>query len=305
MAHGHTIFDSKGSCIYCSMTGVKLTNEHIVPKSIGGQHVIRQASCSKCSILTSRFEREVMRGLWGDARTSYDVPSYRKAKRSKFIFLNDPKNRSKKLKVSSSEYPAPMVFYQMHPAGILQGLTETVDISAKWQMTSIVDEDRLKSFNNKYPGKLTAQFKHVPDSFARLIAKIGYGQALTLLNPDDFRPLCLPYVLGEKENISYVVGGCFDIPQPNKGLGYIMETFGCWDLEHMLILSEVRLIAHNHTPLYHVVVGDVHGEENVQNVIRKFDIAKIESMSMQNMSQEKVIEKKHWMPQEWPLPFWQ
>jgi hypothetical protein len=232
MSDGHTIIDSKGACIYCGIADVKLTNEHIVPKSIGGQHVIREASCSKCSNVTSKFEREVMRGLWNDARTSYNAPSYRKNKRNKFIVLSDPKIPSKKLKVPFSEYPAPMAFYQMHPAGILQGLPDTVDISAKWQLTTIVDEKKLQNFVKKYPEKLTAQFKHVPYSFAKLIAKIGYGQALSMLEPSDFRPICLPYILGEKKNISFVVGGSFSTPEPNKGQGYVLKSSGFGDLEN-------------------------------------------------------------------------
>ena len=75
MPHGPTKIDSKGICIYCRKAGIRLTDEHIVPLSIGGQHVIKEASCHNCAKVTSKFERDVIRGLWGDARTRKVVKS--------------------------------------------------------------------------------------------------------------------------------------------------------------------------------------------------------------------------------------
>ncbi|MCH7501108.1 MAG: hypothetical protein IH886_14080 [Nitrospinae bacterium] len=305
MSHGHTKISSKGICIYCGKAGVRLTDEHIVPMSIGGKHVIKEASCHNCAKVTSKFERDVMRGLWGDARTSYDAPSRRKKNRSTHITLNDPHHPSKKLRVPFSEYPSPMVFYQMDHAGILQGLPETVDLSANWKLITITDEEKLQIFVQKYPGKLTAQFKHVPGSFARLIAKIGYGQALCLLNPSDFRPICLPYILGEKKNVSFIVGSSSNNAEPNKEFGYILRTAGFGNIDQIMIVSEVRLIANNHTPIYHVVVGDVTGQENVEKVIKKLGVIDITLLPEKITPTEKALEKHEWMPQVWPLPFWQ
>ena len=75
MTHGSTKIESKGACIYCGAADVKLTDEHIVPLSIGGQHVLLKASCNECNKITSKFELDVARGLWGDARNSYNAPS--------------------------------------------------------------------------------------------------------------------------------------------------------------------------------------------------------------------------------------
>jgi HNH endonuclease len=49
MPRGPVQFTSKGACIYCGTTGVKLTDEHIVPYSLGGSHVLRDASCLQCA----------------------------------------------------------------------------------------------------------------------------------------------------------------------------------------------------------------------------------------------------------------
>ena len=73
MSHGPTRFSSKGRCIYCGRDDVNLTDEHVVPLSLGGQHVIEGASCSSCAKIATKFERDVAREMWGDARIHYSV----------------------------------------------------------------------------------------------------------------------------------------------------------------------------------------------------------------------------------------
>lgn len=305
MSHGPTTIESKGACIYCGRSDITLTDEHIVPLSLGGQHVIREASCLACADITKRFEQDVARGLWGDARISYDAPSRRKALRKTHIVLADPHDPSRgKLTVPYHEYPAPMVFYLMPQAGLLQGCPETLDLSTMWQLTTITDDKKLKAFEEKYPRRLVARFRHVPQSFGRLIAKIGYGQALCCLELGDFRPICLPYVLGQRQNVSFVVGGHFEVSEPIAGLGYAIGTAGFASDDRMMIISEVKLIANNHTPTYHVVVGDVIGREKVESVVAKLPGAQLELLADEFGLHQKPSNSRAWIPQAWPLPFW-
>ena len=304
MPHGPTKYESKGFCIYCGRSDVKLTDEHIVPLSLGGFHVLLKASCRDCNKITSKFELEVMRNLWGDARNSYNAPSRRKNRRKSHIILSGPKDGSKKLKVKYTDYPAPMIFYFMSRAGILQGLSETFDLSKEWKLKAIVDQKKLEQFEQKFPGQLTLKFKHVPDSFARLVAKIGYGQALTILDPTDFRPVCVPYILGEKENLSFIVGAQTEVPPPNEGMGYVLGNFGFGTPENLMIMSSVRLLANNHTPNYHVVVGDVRGRENVERVIRKIGEVEIKLISENSAADNELGNENDLFPSVWPLPSW-
>jgi 5-methylcytosine-specific restriction endonuclease McrA len=70
MSHGPTKYPPKSHCIYCGKNGVPLTDEHIVPFSLGGQHILQNASCLECADITKKFEQDVARELWGDARAS-------------------------------------------------------------------------------------------------------------------------------------------------------------------------------------------------------------------------------------------
>src|SRR5271157_403593 len=87
MSHGPTRVKSFGACIYCGATGVRLTDEHIVPLSLGGAHILEAASCDNCAKITTRFENDVARGLWGDARIAYNAPTRHKKNVQRISFL--------------------------------------------------------------------------------------------------------------------------------------------------------------------------------------------------------------------------
>jgi hypothetical protein len=118
-----------------------------------------------------------------------------------------------------------MVFYKMGRAGLLEGLPDTVDMSNGWQIVAVTDDVKANAFQPKFGVPLTAKFRHMPESFARLLAKIGYCNLLTMLDPADFRPICLPYILGDRKNPSYVVGGAVEIAEPET-VGYRLSTLG-------------------------------------------------------------------------------
>ncbi len=79
----------------------------------------------------------------------------------------------------------------MGRAGLLEGMPDTVDMSSQWQFVAVTDNLKAKNFQERFGLPLTAKFRHVPDSFARLLAKIGYCHLLCSLDPGDFRPICL------------------------------------------------------------------------------------------------------------------
>jgi hypothetical protein len=90
------------------------------------------------------------------------------------------------------------------------------------------------------------------------------------LDPGDFRPFCLPYILGKKTNISYIVGSRKSIPEPKPDIGYEMCSISYSSSDYLVLMAEIRIISNNHTPVYHVVIGDVTGKENVNYVRKKF-----------------------------------
>lgn len=299
MSHGPTKYQPKDACIYCGKR-VLLTDEHVVPLAIGGQHILRKASCVMCADITKKFEQDVMRGLWGQARASYNAPTRRKKERAKSFILKDPKGAAEDLTVLAQHYPAPMIFYYMPVAGILAGTDRLVDRSREWVLKAIVDDARVREFEKKHPGRLTSSFKHVPQSFGRMLAKIGHCQVMTALDFGDFAPICLPYILGKKSNVSYVVGSGPTNAPPQRELGYSLRTVQVLTHDRMLLVAEVRLLANNDTPTYHVVVGEVIGSENIARITAKLD-AEQPTGNEDGVNSTNAIDIAPLTPNVWPV----
>ena len=151
MPRGPHYVESKGACIYCGACDVALSDEHVVPYSLGGTHVLRKASCARCADVTTKFERKVGRDLWGDARTAFNAPSRRRKQRRKKLVMPNPTGRGKGLAIPAAEYPAGFVFYKMCQAGLLQGLPPGTDLSGTWQPVVIDDDRRRGDFQKKHP----------------------------------------------------------------------------------------------------------------------------------------------------------
>lgn len=303
MTHGPTKYAPKKSCIYCGRGDVLLTDEHIVPYSLGGGHVLQKASCRACAAITSAFELEVARNLWGDARSSYGAPTrHKKKKRKTHQVLRDPKGLNTDIAVPMEQYPGVFVFYTMGPAGILLGRDRNEDVSGKWGFSTVVDDARLHALENAHHGRVTASFKNVPVSFGRLLAKIGYCQILCSLDTEDFIPLCLPYILGEESNLSHIIGGRKTIEAPQSGVGYSLKSIQIGNHERLILVVEIRLLANSHVPTYHVVVGEVIGAECVRLVNEKLEATYAVSLSEEFEAHPEPSEEFHWMPRVWPLP---
>src|SRR5262249_47139038 len=164
------------------------------------------------------------------------------------------------------------------------------------------DDVKAKGFQEKFGVPLTAKFRHMPESFARLLAKIGYCNLLTMLDPGDFRPICLPYIMGDRKNPSYVVGGTFEIADPET-VGYRLSTAGFGSPDRIMLVAEIRLFANTPSPTYHVIVGDIYGMENIAAVQRKVGGMLITILPA-TWPAASAVERGNWTPRVWPLPFW-
>ncbi len=65
-----------GECIYCGAVG-KLSDEHIVPLSLGGNAILPRASCPVCQAAINRFEAPLATATYGWLRTSHVYPTRR------------------------------------------------------------------------------------------------------------------------------------------------------------------------------------------------------------------------------------
>ena len=165
-----------------------------------------------------------------------------------------------------------MIWYWMSPAGIFQGLPADYDLSKKWILKATHDDKKVEAFLKRYPGRLTSRFRHAPEDFGRLILKIGYCQALTMLDLEDFTSICVPRIMGSEGNVSYLVGSKEEADERIQ-FGYHLSTEAVGTLDEMTIFSNVRLYPNLHSPTYHAVIGKVTGRTRVQHVYDKWQKA--------------------------------
>ncbi len=133
------IYQGFGRCIYCGATEGRLSDEHIIPCSLGGLLVIEKASCLACAKITCNFEGAVARSLSGNFRMRYKLPTRRPKQRPVRIPLQMVGQATPHIPLSISvrELPAPAFMYKCTKAGILQGLPPIIDTATQWQIVGV------------------------------------------------------------------------------------------------------------------------------------------------------------------------
>jgi hypothetical protein len=110
----------------------------------------------------------------------------------------------------------------------------------------------------------------MPNEFRRLIAKIGYSFFVALAHYGEFAPLALKAITEDDFNISYLVGQNVDWEPPvanGDSHGLRLKTLH-GPKDHVMFIAEVRLFQSNGTPTYHVAVGETHGRQQFDRVMK-------------------------------------
>lgn len=267
-------FPSPGECIYCGARDVELTDEHIIPFSLGANVEIVDASCKACAAITSEDEKELGRKVLFDYRLHLGIQTRRPKKRPKtlparVVIAGGPEQT---LDLPIADHP----YFTAMPIWGLPGLLAGSQPRAKFEQESshlyYSIPPNIRQTLNLRDGEM-AEIK-VPDieidslKFARAIAKIAYCQAVAIFGLHGFRRLVMPdLILGRYPLVPYFVGCEMKVPPPPgdaKGVHFVdlrIVTIGGMKL----IVGSVRLFAHSGTsehgmPIYRVVVGAPAGE---------------------------------------------
>lgn len=216
-------------CIYCLTREGKLTQEHIVPFGLNGEHILLHASCQKCAAITSKSEGTVLRETFIAARKRLNLKSrHRKA-------WDSPKDVFTTLLFPISEPPAHLTGKEYVHGVNVKGLT----------IIPLAGSAR----------KQTVTF-HGND-FERMLAKIALGFAVGacgLMAFDDI--YVLPGIRGEKEDIGRWVGRAEGLLLPYRGLMYYVHV----QLIKKEVICRIKLFAMLNPPEYLVVVGKLKKE---------------------------------------------
>lgn len=189
---------NNGFCIYCG-SQERLSDEHIIPFSLGGTQVIKKASCKNCEDITKKFEGVFTQKMIGNFRNKYNAPSRRKKYRPKVLPLN----------VQNQYQNIPQqIPVQDHLASFALPLFSTPKLLHEHKEAGINFEPEGNvwiyphpdHFPNVLPNdipigaKVEIGFIDII-SFARCLAKMAYCNCLKLYGFSKFYPFILPLIL--------------------------------------------------------------------------------------------------------------
>jgi len=260
-----------GRCIYCGSDGGPkgLSDEHMIPFSLGGDAVLPKASCAACATETSKIELYLARHIFHGLRSHIGAPSRKKSL---------PSTLSANISVGDQEgsyefLAADQPFALMLPTWDHPGIMRQAQPSEDFPGCNI----RAYNFVPGHLRKILGLADNAPDPivrissgtlnnilFARAIAKIAYCNVVARYGLDGFRPLVLPdLILGRYPCVPYFVGSDPGVPPPPsaRNMRHAVEIATANGRDGLrFLVASVRLFAHSGTrehgmPIYRVVAG--------------------------------------------------
>lgn len=250
----HRTYPPANRCIYCGSTE-GLSDEHIIPFSLGGNVVLPKASCAKCSGETHAFEGQCAGAMMLPIRARMNIQTRSPKKRPTTfdIPIYSPEGQKRTATFPASSVPFACVGILLDPPTLVTGQQPTGRITGEL-FTKYTQHDwssELKEGDAANVGKISIE------PFCRLIAKIGHAHAMAslILNnekiqaQDMFLP---PIILGRSNMFQHYVGGDKDPIDAIDSLHQLrLNRYIIGDRK--IVVSTVRLFALFGMPRYHVI----------------------------------------------------
>ncbi len=199
-----------GRCLYCLAAGVRLTEEHLIPRSLGGTRTLRDAVCEPCRVYTNRFEQATLdrefvvpKTLLALKRRRARQPGPRRLPPLALSTDADIDAQDAPVDLDAARYPRSFTLPTFAPAGLLAGVdrgrvaTGVREVACRLQLGTPRGEASVR------PKRLAD-----PVAYACTIAKWAYGLAVFEcgLAGCDTRAI-RALLLGERDDVFNVVGG--------------------------------------------------------------------------------------------------
>jgi hypothetical protein len=252
-----------GECIYCgaSESEGRLQTEHAIPYGLNGDYTLLRASCDECAIITSRFEREALRGLLPAIRNALGMRTRRRKERARTLaVVLESAGVQSTVEIPRTDFPLYLPTPVFPAPGVVVGRPPTPYTKSDLHFRHIAGPT-FEEFAKQHPNAefVGARVTYVPDEFARMLAKIGYCIGVYSLGIAPLRESPIRRVIrGEDPCVGHWVGSWTGEPvNPEKGIhaAQVKATIN-GDEVHVVM----RLFAQFGAPEYHVVLGRVKPE---------------------------------------------
>lgn len=167
-----------GACIYCGCRDEDLSDEHVIPFALGGNWILRKASCKAHRDLTSAIEGDVLHHAWGPARAALGIQTRHKQSRSKRLPVRlERYGRVESIAVPIEQHPAALVMLVFAPPGVMPAKPKIAGTPVirmpggyrRGKAEALVSRFGAREVRVRYPE---------PTSYARFLAKVAYSFAV-------------------------------------------------------------------------------------------------------------------------------
>ncbi len=239
-----------GRCIYCwpkKTVTTSLSDEHIVPRGLGGDQFLKDASCEDCRNITQSFEREVINGTFWILRVLHDIRNKGKKHPKPPVKIIGSDGENRVIHLPQEEIPVAVALPLFGPAKLLKNYYgDKSNPEGVWTMINPeCAENAPKLGIYGMPMNLARK------SFSRMLCKIAHCNAVQELGLDGFTPLLCDLIKGEEDDYTKYVG-VESPPYPKRYKS--VHLIALYDrLDPMVTM--VQLFASVGAPGYHVVTG--------------------------------------------------
>lgn len=191
-----------GSCIYCGGSHGRLSEEHVVPLGLGGNAILPEASCQRCSDITSAFEGKVLRGFMLEARTAGKFPTRHPKKRLATLPLAVKRgDEMEAITLPSAESPGFLHLPRLDRAAFLAGRPPVSGVNVCGTETLVFGKSPDEVVADLGAKAIQSAATLDVASFVRMLAKIGYSFAVAAQGS---------YPLTEVPVLPLILGSVFD-----------------------------------------------------------------------------------------------
>jgi HNH endonuclease len=258
-------------CIYC-LSETQLSDEHIIPMSLGGTYVLPKASCESCRAITARFEQRVTRDMYWPLRLKLGLPSSRKRKKTKpthwrAVRVDESKGTSEDILVPIKDLPQQYIVVEMPPPGIISDLPLS-ESNPEMKIQLRANQSEMGKFLDAHKvANWQSEFDFDWFSFCRMLAKIGHAHSVATCGFTGIQYYLPSIILGEAHHISHFIGGVAEKVDE-------LEPPAALHLGLRIIRGEIHVhermtfFGNRRFPTYEVITGRITDPEAAVNSIK-------------------------------------
>jgi hypothetical protein len=245
---------------------MRLSDEHLVARCLGGVSILPDASCLDCAKITSYIEGYCANNIFGTLRVQRGLPTRRPQNRPSALPITfDIEGRFFEHMVHPKQSISSFIMPRLPPPGILRGQLPSNKFD--YVQENLVWTIANPFLHHSYAAKVGARGafsygkRNSPYIFGRMLAKIAHAYCSGQGQLDGFTPLLPDIILGTSDKIPYVIGNTeADEPPEKIPLGTYSRhrmRLGIMTMPpKQVCFVHIRLFSFLKTPTYTVIAGE-------------------------------------------------